>query len=1012
MLEILTLGGLCIRLNGEVINDIGLRKAEALLVYLAVNDRPIQRSLLADLLWPEYSQAKALTSLRAALAVLNKHFVDYFDITHESVQIKHSPQFYLDVSALDQNCSAGEVQAALKCFKGDFLAGFHVLDSAPFEAWQFSEQTRIRDALIRTLHEALSIAINTRDFAFGLMLAHKLLDLDAYDEQAHVRCMLLHALTGDRTAALLHYQKCAEILEGELGIQPQEETQALFEEISRGEVQGLRDAACHKQTLPESTTSFVGRQVELFQIKNLFKNPLCRLVTLVGPGGCGKTRLAIEAARLASGAFPDGTFFVPFDECHNVEMIIPAIAIALNFTIDTFATRLNPETQLLDFLDWRVVLLILDGFEGLTSGAALLGRMLEKAPMLKILVTSRHNLNLQSEWPYPVDGLPSGEEGVEDLSLSQVEAVRLFMERAIQVDHVIHFSDGDYQCIARICRMVEGMPLAIELAAAWVGVMIVEDIEKELSLNLDILSTERDDVPGKHQSIRAVFENAWVLLTAEHQDLLRKLAIFESSFDRKAAAQVTQGEISQLSSLVQKSLIRCDHQGRFSIHNLVRMFAYEKLAQEPLLLTEMREKYCCYYLNLLTEHEPDLMGENMQVARLVLRQELSHLQKAAQWAVGIWDPERLRKILTSTLVFYAVSFWFEGVDAFRLLGDLKVAALSRENDPVPEHHPVVLICRNYQAFLLTNLGQIEESEKISQSCLQLLNALGFRAEYSVCLHNLGANASFRGEYESGTDLLEQAVTIGRDSDFILWPTYLLWLGHGYLMLGEYEAGLTSLGKCQEIFMRNKTLWGAAFTISKMGLAYDGMGDHLKALKYHQEALSIFKTLGNVTGKGYSLSRMSMSASFNGNHHLAIQFGEEAYQLFEEIGHSWGLASTLPRLGFAHLGLGEVNDARALFLRGLDLSKKSDMAPMSLYALAGIAFVMQQEGHQESAIDLFSYVVAQPKTPMAFLDQPLSMLDPSIRAALMKKTREHSSDVTPEMIDEVIERYRTCSMSRS
>jgi tetratricopeptide (TPR) repeat protein len=439
------------------------------------------------------------------------------------------------------------------------------------------------------------------------------------------------------------------------------------------------------------------------------------------------------------------------------------------------------------------------------------------------------------------------------------------------------------------------------------------------------------------------------------------------------------------------------------------MFAHEKLAQEPSSLAEIREQYCQYYLNMLTDHEVAMTGAGMESTRQVVRQELYHLQKATQWAITDWDQEALRRILTTTLVLYAVYAWYEGVDALRLLGDLKVKALTRDNDPDPERHPIVLLCRAYQGYLLTNLGQIEESEKISQSCFLPLKELGYLAEYSVCLHNLGVNASFRGDYEIGTDLLEQAVRIGRDSDFILWPTYLLWLGHGYLMLGEYEAGLASLQKSREIFMRNETLWGAAFAISKMGLAYDGMGDHLKALEYYQEALIIFEKMGNIAGKGYSLSRMSMSACFTGNHQLAIHFGEEAYQHFEDIGHSWGLASTLPRLGFAHLALGEVKEAHALFLRGVKLSQEFDMAPLSLYALAGIACTMLQKGNQKAAIDLLSYVVVHPKSPLTFLDQPLGLLNPLVKQAIKVKSRELRAIGELETINEIIERYQIESL---
>jgi predicted ATPase/DNA-binding SARP family transcriptional activator len=1009
MLEIFTLGNLCIRLKGEMINDISLRKAEALLVYLAVNNRPIQRSVLAGLLWPEYSQTKALTSLRSALAALNRKISDYLDITRESVQISHKYPYYMDVHALEQDLSEGQIDAALERYTGDFLASFHVLDSTPFEDWQLAEQTRIRDALIRGLHESILLAITTRDINDGLKLAHKLLDLDAYDEIAHQGCILFHALSGDRAAALTHYQKCVEILDVELNIQPLDSTQNLYRLVSKGEEPNLTDLGVHKHNLPRPTTSFVGRKIELFQINNKLKDPLCRLITLVGPGGIGKTRLAIEAGRLASGAFPDGVYFVAFDELYSEEAVVPAIANAMSFSIDIVTTRLDPLNQLLDFLQRRVVLLILDGFEGLISWAAFLGRMLERVPGLKIMVTSRQSLNTNSEWLYTTEGLTDNNKGQQDLPIGQVEAVRLFVDRAIQVNHNFIPSERCYQSIARICQMVGGMPLAIELAAAWVGVMSVENIEKELSANMDILSTERVDVPEKHHSIRIVFDNAWDLLSDAQQNLLRKLSIFESSFDQQAVVEVAQGEISQLSSLVKKSMVHCDDQGRFNTHNLIRMFVYEKLAREAALLADVRENYCSYYLDMLTDREGDMMGGNMEEARQLLREELYHIQKATQWALNVWDQVRLVRVLTATLVLFAVYAWYEGVDAFRRFSDEMVEKLIQENAPKPEHHPVVLVCRVYQAFLQTNLGQIEESEQISQRCLKPLHEMGFTAVYSVCLHNLGVNASFRGDYETGLDLLEQAVIIGRETDFVLWPTYLLWLGHAYLMLGEYEAGLISLQKCREIFLEKETKWGAAFAISKIGLAYDGMGDHRKALENHREALAVFSSIGNIAGKGYSLSRMSMSACFAGNYHQAIRYGEEAYQLYEEIGHNWGLASTLPRLGFAHLGLGEVKEARAFFLRGVNLSQKSDMTPLALYALAGIGCMMLNEGKQAAALDLLSYVLAHPKTPMAYLDQPLGMLNPLVQQAIKVKSRELRAIGELETISEIIERYRVASL---
>jgi tetratricopeptide (TPR) repeat protein len=254
-----------------------------------------------------------------------------------------------------------------------------------------------------------------------------------------------------------------------------------------------------------------------------------------------------------------------------------------------------------------------------------------------------------------------------------------------------------------------------------------------------------------------------------------------------------------------------------------------------------------------------------------------------------------------------------------------------------------------------------------------LQEYDLKPELSECLHNLGVNASFRGQHEKACAYLEEAINIGRECEHIFWPTYLLWLGHVYFLLGEYERGLLSLQKCREIFLQTGNLWGMAFAISKMGLAADGLGEHEKALSYHQEAFSVFEKTENQTGKGYSLSRMSMSAYFMGNFNQALRLGEESLQLFEEIDHRWGKASSLSRIGFAHLGLGKIELARDVFIQALQLSQQEKMAPLSLYAMAGMACVRLQTGKMDPGLNLLGFVSNHPKMPKAFLDQALCLM---------------------------------------
>jgi tetratricopeptide (TPR) repeat protein len=517
------------------------------------------------------------------------------------------------------------------------------------------------------------------------------------------------------------------------------------------------------------------------------------------------------------------------------------------------------------------------------------------------------------------------------------------------------------------------VPLGIELAASWVSILTVKGIEQEVEKNLDFLTSKLQDIPARHRSLRAVIDSSWALLDEPQKEILVNLTIFEDEFDPKAAQWVANASLNQLAALMDKSLLYGTPEGRFSLHSLIRQYIGEKRIQNDALDAELKKKYSCYYVEFLTSRTVDLMGSRMLEARQEIRQEFPHVLAAARWIVVKTEKASVSQILISLLAFFAVHGWFEGIDTFRNLSELRMAALREKSNFNPESDPVILSCRVHQAFLKCNLGQIDESDAISCACLKPLQESDLKPELSECLHNLGVNASFRGEPEKAGELLEEAIKIGRDCDHVFWPTYLLWLGHVYFLQGEYEQGLMTLQKCREIFLKNGNLWGAAFAISKMGLAADGLHEHNKALSYHQEALSVFEQTNNQTGKGYSLSRMSMSAFFLGDYHQARRIGQEALQLFKEIDHRWGISSSLSRVGFANLGLGQVDSARKAFIQALWFSQQEKMAPLSLYALAGIACVKLQTGKMEPGINLLDFVMNHTRMPKAFLDQVICLL---------------------------------------
>jgi predicted ATPase/DNA-binding SARP family transcriptional activator len=1002
MLEIRTFGGLSVRLNGRGIKGMGSNKAEAMLVYLVVKRKQHTRNELATLFWPECTQQHASTSLRVVLSILRKNLRDYLEICRDTAGINPDADIYLDLSDLEKKLAGGEIEQALQLYQGDFLQGFHIRESPEFEDWLRLEQEHLRELIIGALNRSISRAIDAEEYSKGRRLVNRLLELEPFDERAYYQSILLHGLVGERTAALAQYEKCRGTLLNELEMEPSEELRELHGRIQSGDKPASLMPALPENNLPTPQTSFVGREKELAKINAIVRDPTCRLVTLVGPGGSGKSRLAIQAAGEALRCFPDGAYFVPLEAADSGNYLIPAIARALQFTLDSFINGADLRTQILDYLRRQSILLVLDGCESITGNTDDLSVILEKAPNVRVLATSRQRLGLRSERVFPVEGL-SVPQTAEDMRSDGMEALRLFLERAEQAGADFHHTVADYEPVVRICKIVEGMPLGIELAAAWTSILSPLEIADATGKSLDFLSTAMGGIPERHRSLRAVFESSWSLLSEELRKSFCKLAIFRCGFDLQAAQQVAGVSLEQLSALMNRSLLHRTQVGRFTIHSLLRQYAAEKLREQGVLEQDIQNRFCHYYVNMVTQREKDLMGPGMLQARDDIRLEMDNVLAAIFWASVHWPEQSARAMLISLVAFYTIHGWQEGMLAFGDIARIRKDALFARGVPNPSKDHVFLNARIHQACYQCNLGLIAESEAISRECLEELRQPGLESELSVCLQNLGVNASYRGEYESARELLEEAILLGRKYEHIIWPTYLFWLGYLYFQIGEYEQGLLSLQKSYEIFDRKGTLWGTAFALSKIAMAEDGLGEHTRAKKHHQEALLVFERLESKAGKAYALSRMSMSAYFLEQYPEAAQLAQQGYNAFDEIGHRWGICSSLCALGFANIGLGNRAKAKVYFKDALRESRPDQIVPQSLYALIGLACCMAQEGEEERALGLIRFVRKHPETPSIYLEQAVRWIRNLKETALRYPEQGGGAGEEMETMDAVVRR---------
>jgi predicted ATPase len=736
----------------------------------------------------------------------------------------------------------------------------------------------------------------------------------------------------------------------------------------------LRTMDHRPNNLPTQITSFVGREKDIADVSRLLTGrpehegpgeepgPNPRLLTLVGPGGIGKTRLALEVAAAQLDHFTHGVFFVPLSSVASADRLVPMIADALGFNFDTYASDLDPTSQLLDYLRGRSMLLVMDNFEHLLEGANLLAHMLAQAPMVTLLVTSRERLNLRGEWSFEVHGMRysgNGEEG------DDAEAVQLFADRARQVSPNFSVTDDVRPHVNRICRLVEGMPLAVELASAWATVLTCQEIAEEIEKNVGFLATSMRDVPGKHRSMRAVFDQSYRRLTTARRNSFRRLSVFRGGFSRQAAMRVAQADLLALSEFVDRSLLRRTAPGRYEFHPLLRKYAEERLRAHPEEREQIQELHSRHYTGFLAERRLALTGTAMREARSEVRAEIDNIRDAADWAVTYWNHVDAIEVLAALQTFYLVHGWHGGKEAFEKIGR---AAEARRKTDAQSRDPVLLAARAYQSMFAAQLGDAGTSVSLARESLPRLRELGLRREAGLCLWSLGASAALQGEYDLSKQHLAEAITLAREADELsTTAACFLWLGWVFEELGEWDQASETLQESYDLYHRHGNRWGMAFALSKLGLVADGQKKYDEGKRCHLQARDVFAKLGVQAGEAYTASRLSASAYGMGEYAEARRWGLLGYDSFKELGHRWGMAASLCRIGFAELGLGNIGEAKTCFYNGLGRATKMQYSPLALYALSGLASALAVEGRAERGVELFAFVRQHPQTHAFYID---------------------------------------------
>jgi DNA-binding SARP family transcriptional activator/predicted ATPase len=907
-LSVRLLGTLQVTLQGTPVTGFESHKERALLAFLAEElEQPHRREKLVGLLWPEFTESAGRNNLRRVLSNLRRALRDreppeppFLLTRQQTVQLNPAADLWVDARAfaafLDPPIQQAiqTLEQATALYRGDFLEGFSLPDSPALEEWMILCRERYRRLMMGTLHRVVEEYEKQGCYERALELGWKQLDLEPWWEEAHQQLMRLLALSGRRSEALAQYHRCRRLLAEELGVAPSAETTALYEQIQDGNLSGTAPSPRHRlgptHNLPLSPGPFVGRQAELAEIQHCLQDPACRLLALVGAGGMGKTRLALEAVRdwiswLQEDEL-EGATLVALAPVQAAEAIAPTIAQAAGFPL---SPGREPEQQLLETLRQKRWLLILDSFEHLLDGATFVAKVLRTAPYVKILVTSRARLNLQGEYCFPVSGVEFPQQIPEDgHEVRSFAAVGLFLQAAHRVQPGFEPADTDLAEIARVCRLVQGMPLGILLAAAWSGVLRPAQIAAEIEQGLDFLEVDWADVPERQHSIRAVFDGSWNLLTQTERKVFRTLSVFSGGFTREAAQHVSGASLHELRSLAEKSLLHVTPSGRYQIHDLLRQYAAERFHSSPDAATGARDRHCAYYIAALQHWEADLTSAREQEALAEMETEIGNISAAWDWAAEQAQIERLDCGMEGLQHFYWHSGRYrEGAAALQAAATAAEAAFGAASVHGAGNKAACLRvwvrALAWQSSFQRATGQKDAAQQLQHQCQAILGdpalaGLDTRLERAILSMSVGLTVCM-ADYKQGRQYFAESFSLFRA------------LGHQ---------------------------WGMAWALNTWAAMSKFLGEFRDARRRFEEGLAIYRALGNPAGIAGCISQLAEIASLQGQFDEAESLAREGVAMSLEAGSRTGLAYALLSLGEVLENVGKFSEAHAVLQKSLAL----------------------------------------------------------------------------------------------
>jgi predicted ATPase/DNA-binding SARP family transcriptional activator len=913
LLQVCLLGSPEVRRGSNVLPPLPTQKTTSLLAYLLLHKhRSHTREKLAALYWGDVSDELARHSLRIALATLRRELgSDLFLADRESVQVNPGLSIWVDAleferqaqSAADQDIAA--LQSAIDLYRGDLLPDL-------YDDWILRERDRYQALYLDLLLRMTQLLRERSDYARAIRYAERALECEPANERAHQHLIFCRLAGGDRSAALRQYEACRRALQEELAVEPSPETTALYRWLTRSPARALEARITN---LPIPISSFIGRAREMARVKDMLAQ--ARLATLTGPGGCGKTRLAIQVAGDLVDSFRDGVWWVDFAPLTGASLVSQAVAKAMGVHEEP---GVPVRRTLANHLRSRTVLLVLDNCEHLLDEIARLAAvLLSECPALKILATSREALGVPGEMILLVPSLsfPTMGRFLPGEKAEDYESVRLLRERATAVKPEFGLSEENLSAVAQICQRLDGIPLAIELAAARIKALPVAEIATRLDNRFGLLTTGSRTALPRHQTLRAVIDWSYGLLSEKERIVLNRLSVFASGWTLAAAEAVAADGISAqevlelMARLVDKSLLEATEEpgggARYRMLETVRQYGLERLS-EAGQVEATRHRHALFFAGLAERAEPQLHGPEVRAWLARLETEHDNFRSALEWSLAHGSAELCLRFAGALGIFWHRGYLSEGRAWLERL-------LARGKEAPPRLRVKAMASASW---LVRDLGEYERAAVLQQEALGILRAHGDRPGMVNMLIQGGLLAVYRNDPQHAFACFNKGLALSEE-------------------LGDP--------------------WGRGMALVNLGhAALFNLQWDAEARSRCEEALELFRQLDDATEQAHALIILGPGAHYEGDDQRGRRLVEQGVAICRQAGDRRQLAWATSVLGVMMRWEGRVDEALPVAKEGLRLALELGEKTIVVFALILLAGLAKDRGEILQSLHLLGSAI--------------------------------------------------------